>query len=349
MEGLRGVAVLLVFLQHYCRQGLQFPINHTEAFAETFRNFGNRGVELFFVLSGFLIYGILLKRRPTFWAFMLRRAQRIYPAFLAVFALAVAMDFMGFTSKIPWAPVEAAEYLAENLAFLPGLLPIEPLFTVNWTLSYEWWFYTSMAAMFSAFDFGSLPQVYRVAVVLNVGVALVVLSAFKVPNVPIRGLCFFAGILLAEYRMAALPALGWKSAVAAFALAFAICVRPELPEWVLVLSLSVAYFAVCSAAFGPANPLGKALSWKYLRWLGNISYSFYLLHALAVVVIARVVMARLANHTSPDTAFALLLVPAFLAAFAASAVIFLAVEKPFSLTSHTKGRRHPAGANASKV
>ncbi len=54
MEALRGVAVVPFFLQHYCRQTLE--VSHisggTMMFPEVFRNFGNRGVDLGFVLSG---------------------------------------------------------------------------------------------------------------------------------------------------------------------------------------------------------------------------------------------------------------------------------------------------------
>jgi exopolysaccharide production protein ExoZ len=139
MEGLRGVAVGLVFLQHYCMQFLDYGhlSGPTEAFAQTFRHFGNYGVELFFVLSGYLIYGILLRRRPTFIRFMVRRAQRLYPAFAVALAIGAAIDFLRPTPKIP-AGFDALRYLAANAVFLPGLFPIEPLFAVNWSLSYEW-------------------------------------------------------------------------------------------------------------------------------------------------------------------------------------------------------------------
>src|SRR4051812_18322890 len=83
LEGLRGVAVALVFLQHYCGQFLNYTqlSGLTRQFAELFDKFGSYGVELFFVLSGYLIYCILLRRRPAFLAFMARRARRLYPSF----------------------------------------------------------------------------------------------------------------------------------------------------------------------------------------------------------------------------------------------------------------------------
>src|SRR5689334_17761984 len=65
MEGLRGIAVFLVFLQHYSTQFLTYAqlSGVTLDIAQIWHRSGNYGVELFFVLSGFLIYGILLKRR----------------------------------------------------------------------------------------------------------------------------------------------------------------------------------------------------------------------------------------------------------------------------------------------
>ncbi|WP_153067260.1 acyltransferase family protein, partial [Steroidobacter cummioxidans] len=87
MEGLRGLAVLLVFLVHY--ESLLEPWIAADAslgvVAGALRIIGNSGVDLFFVLSGYLIYGSLLTRQQSFLHFFTRRLQRIYPAFTAVF------------------------------------------------------------------------------------------------------------------------------------------------------------------------------------------------------------------------------------------------------------------------
>ena len=90
MEGLRGFAVSLVFLVHYVTlvqpwlQGNGAILRLSSAL----HTVGNTGVDLFFVLSGYLIYGSLISRAQPFARFMSRRITRIYPTFLVVFALA---------------------------------------------------------------------------------------------------------------------------------------------------------------------------------------------------------------------------------------------------------------------
>ena len=105
--------------------------------------------------------------------------------------------------------------LAENIAFLPGLLPIEPLFAVNWSLGYEWWFYASATLMFSVLGLSALPKAGRIGLILGLAGALITLSALDLPNVPIRGFPLFAGMLLVEYRgnRVALSPSHWPSVV----------------------------------------------------------------------------------------------------------------------------------------
>ncbi len=119
MEGMRGIAVILVFLQHYCRQFIEDGHlgGATLAFASAFRTYGNNGVELFFVLSGFLIYGILLRNRPAFLDFMKRRAQRHYPAFLAALIVAGLVDLVRLHPYIPAGPRSRRDVLFGRSCF----------------------------------------------------------------------------------------------------------------------------------------------------------------------------------------------------------------------------------------
>jgi peptidoglycan/LPS O-acetylase OafA/YrhL len=90
LDGIRGIAVLMVMLSHYCR-------NHfggTPMALEPLLRYGNLGVDLFFVLSGFLITGILIdtRDRPAYFkTFYIRRFFRIFP----LYYLALAVTFGG--------------------------------------------------------------------------------------------------------------------------------------------------------------------------------------------------------------------------------------------------------------
>src|ERR1700761_9741340 len=84
LDGLRAIAVLMVFYQHY--------ISNTGG-APAF-NWGWSGVDLFFVLSGFLITGILYDTRNTlhrFRNFYVRRTLRIFPLYYGVLLMALLL------------------------------------------------------------------------------------------------------------------------------------------------------------------------------------------------------------------------------------------------------------------
>ncbi|MGB0582294.1 MAG: acyltransferase family protein, partial [Limisphaerales bacterium] len=144
MEGLRGLAVIMVFFAHYvCLiQPWIGTGTATWEIGEQLRSIGHAGVDLFFVLSGYLIYGAMIRRHRPFFDFMGKRISRIYPTFLAVFGLYLVLSYaFPRSSKIP-ADVEAAGvYLLQNLVFLPGMIDVEPMIVVSWSLSYEFFFY----------------------------------------------------------------------------------------------------------------------------------------------------------------------------------------------------------------
>src|ERR1700731_502588 len=78
IEGMRGFAAFLVFFVHFdALFGAYVPRGSTSSRISRFAGaFGNTGVDMFFVISGFLIYGIIIRRSPGYWDFMRRRIVR---------------------------------------------------------------------------------------------------------------------------------------------------------------------------------------------------------------------------------------------------------------------------------
>jgi peptidoglycan/LPS O-acetylase OafA/YrhL len=339
VEGLRGVAVGLVFLHHYCIQFSTYTnlSGFTAQFAAAFRNFGGYGVQLFFVLSGFLIYGILLRQQPSFLPFLARRAQRLYPAFIIALAIGIFWDFLRPERKIPNDLSDAAIYLLENILFLPGLLPIEPLFIVNWSMSYEWWFYAVITFLFAFCCLAKLRSRWRISIIVAASAVLFGLSASGLPHVPVRALSLFGGMLLAEAsarNWRPFPAV-WVVGAVIISLLFYIVVPLSLLLQELVVTLGFCF--LCFGAVAGYTAIAVPLSYKYLRWFGNMSYSYYLVHGFFVVICVRGII-TLVGVTTSNAMFWVLLLPSFAVGLFAGAILFLWIERPYSFRQGMRRR-----------
>jgi peptidoglycan/LPS O-acetylase OafA/YrhL len=201
MEGLRGLAVMLVFFIHF--HVLFGPyVKHTPLLwrvSSFLGNIGNSGVDLFFVLSGYLIYSGLVRHKVTFSRFLARRVARIYPTFLAIFVLYLALSVLfPQNSKLHgYRPAPLAVYLTQNLLLLPGVFPIIPIITVSWSLSYEAAFYVSAAALIHGMRLWNWAPVARVTLLTVILVSYVALC-FSMHQAHVRMMMFMVGILLYE-------------------------------------------------------------------------------------------------------------------------------------------------------
>ena len=346
MEGLRGLAVFLVFLTHY--GGVTDPWleghHRLQTFARDLHPFGGSGVDLFFVLSGYLIYGSLLRGGQPYLRFISRRIQRLHPAFLAVLALYLAIGVLSpADDKVPsgWWP--AVRFLAANVAFLPGLFPVTPVITAAWSLSYELFFYLVVPVLIAAARLRRRSIRWRVAFLAGLAVAGLAIGA--VVGGPVRLAMFVAGMIL--YDLLQLRA-AWArpgSLVGAAALAAGplamVAPFPANPAgeaarvavlFPCMLVAGLACFARPAGGTAPDGPLARVFSLAPLRWLGNMSYSYYLTHGLALRV-----PFRLVERLSPPSGgrgpllFWALLGPMFALSLVVAAGLFLFVERPLSL------------------
>ena len=125
MEGLRGFAVFLVFLVHYANliRPWLLPESSLLEFAKALRLVGSSGVDLFFVLSGFVIYGSLISREQPFGRFLLRRVRRIYPAFIVVLSGYVVLSLCAGGESLSHPLIYASPNTAVNVRCPSSISP----------------------------------------------------------------------------------------------------------------------------------------------------------------------------------------------------------------------------------
>lgn len=337
MAGLRGFAVFLVFLVHYSTLigGWMTPQSGFAFWVESIHTMGNTGVDLFFVLSGYLIYGSLIIRKKPFFDFMRKRIRRIYPAFCVVFAIYLGLSlYFSELSKIPADTSDAWVYIVQNFLLLPGLFPIDPLITVAWSLSYEMFYYLLIPAVIALFGLRQRSVRWRVAFFMALATAFGAYCATR--GGPVRLVMFIAGILLHEALRAGhqvalrsdFAVLALIGGIMATLLPFAGAAGHALKTLILAAS----FFVVCFCCFRhPDQVLARAFSWTPLRWLGNMSYSYYLLHGLALSVGFRLLHRVIASTSHDGLFYAAMLIPMFVLTLVPTITLFLFVERPLSL------------------
>ena len=351
LEGLRGFAASLVFLVHFgalfgkYAQGAPWyaPFGWMASF-------GHAGVDLFFILSGYLICGIVMKPTFEFVPFVTARVRRLYPAFLAVFAIYLALSLaVPSRSRVPESPSAAAGYLLSNLLMLPGMLPIKAMITVAWSLSYEWFFYLALPLVVALLNLRKWRWGLRTLFFSIASAAWVVTAVLGKQNLG-RFAMFGAGILLWELRKRVpnLPAqrIGGLAAMVllvANLLAIGAYSRHPAPQLVLTvlsafyvpsLFISGAFFTLY-AAFGDGW-LSRMFSWSGLRYVGKISYSYYLIHGITLAALQCTLHKLVSPHRFSLAAFLLLLPGCYLATLFTAAILYEYVERPFSFPAASR-------------
>lgn len=335
MEGLRGFAVFLVFLVHYVTliSPWIYEGSFTKYFSLHLRNIGNSGVDLFFVLSGFLIYGMLIKKNRPFPKYIARRIQRIYPTFIAVFIIYLALSFvLPSESKIPANGLDAVIYITQNFLLLPGLFDIDPIITVAWSLSYEIFYYLAIPFLISLLSLRSWSSKSRTLFFLSL--SAIGFSYFYRYGGPVQLIMFLAGILLYEVVEIGIeikaPFLGLIALVLSIASMLIIKEFHIHGTWRYV-ALYIFFFLLCLECFTANSLTSRIFSFAPLRWYGNMSYSYYLIHGLTLKGAFLFLGVTYPPNGDGTWIFLLAFPPMLIVTLIASTILFLWVEKPYSL------------------
>lgn len=255
LDGFRGVAVLVVFFAHLFHGVM--PVNQPlhEVTRDWMPGGGLVGVQMFFVLSGFLITRLLLRDDIDVLRFWARRLQRLYPALLVV-SLATAM-------------VEPAGVLVA-LTYTANFLPAGWL-SHTWSLAVEEQFYLLWPLLLIAgWRIGERRGVFAVAVA---GIFATVLARAVLdvdPDHLLRWDALLIGCAIAVVEPPRCPRL----AACGFAV-LAVC--GVKPDW------GMDPYLVTGLASGAAI-LGRHrwLESDILRYFGRVSYSLYLWHLVVM-------------------------------------------------------------------
>jgi peptidoglycan/LPS O-acetylase OafA/YrhL len=354
MEGMRGLAVGLVFFVHF------FDFFHGYITPDSVLFFpfyflstiGNLGVDLFFVISDYLIYGILLRRDQTYAKFWRRRIVRIYPVFIVAYVSYVVLSLaLPRFDKIGEPQTNIALWLALNFFLLPGIFPIRALIMVAWSLSYEFLYYLFSPLVVGGLRMWKWAQRWRVALIAALYVAGYLIVVLH-PHDRGRLLMFLAGVFLYESKRAGLldtkpRALSQIGAIAFLVGAFYVffdrhfnqmlwdgprLLHTDIDPLIITIPLfSVAFFFICFQAFRPAGFLPALFSLKPLRYLGNMSYTVYLFHVLALEGVRYVAVRVTPPMGNQPGLFLAYFVLGWLAVVLLSTLVFALVEKPLSL------------------
>lgn len=337
IDGIRGFLAFGVFVHHYIIQWLELRHEHSGSPPMSFENeFGKGAVAIFFMITAFLFWGrAQAKRGLDSKPFFTSRLFRIYPLYLVfVVSLFVAVLYESTWTMFESGPALAKEFV-KWMFFHMVVINRHTGYVfggVAWTLLYEAWFYLSLPLL-------AIIIFHNTALWKKMLAVGIVAALFLVNHLQIAICAAFLGGILAVYwrlneRRVKLAASRTASVIALVCLA---CVGIFIYDPFNVLA--IALLSVFFVAISSGNTLFGLLEMPAARWMGEISYSIYLIHGIVLWLFMRIIVPRLPGfHPSFAwlAAIGLLLTPILVLVTSAS---YLAIERPFITLGHQFSKR----------
>jgi peptidoglycan/LPS O-acetylase OafA/YrhL len=317
LNGYRAVCALMVLTFHLASSGvIALPISGPIGVAVTtvLQSFAY-GVEMFFMISGFVILGSVL-RHPRVSGFLQDRVVRIFtawvPALLVIVVIAsiTHADIYGHTGG--W---QVPLIVIANLLLLPPLVPVPALHYASWSLTYEWIFYLTAAASVALLRHFQ-NRTWAVAFAVVSGCLLVVLRPCA--------MFFLTGVLVfvaqdwfsAHRRWLKFPIvsllvflLAWRFTEVAYPAGGATLLAWLTDERSVAAAIAfIASVHLFASVCLNASSESQFLQSRLMQFLGTISYSFYLWHVIVIAAVKRLVAVKLVPLYGSSAGFVVLCV-----------------------------------------
>lgn len=313
LDGLRGIAALSVMLYHY-----------TSAFGERFNTmlttrtwefeYGRYGVDLFFIISGFVIYKTI-ERVYSPSEFLFKRLVRLFPTFWFCMLLT-------YFSMLYFGPELYKSNLKElfiNMSMVPSLFHTRAIDSVYWSLLVQWCFYLFILLLL----FLGLHHKMKYVTVIYLILYAFICFQFHFIMELYYGSLFLMGI--AFYRI-------WRSDrdllwhLQIFSYLFLTLFSPNRIDFIVMAILMVIFYLFIYGETG-------LLKFRPLVFLGEISFALYLIHHYVGHSIQLILVEHGLNNY-----FLLLLSPIFLMVLLAY-LITIGFEKPIISYLHRSGKQ----------
>lgn len=263
---------------------------------------GFTGVDVFFVISGYLITGIIAAEmaagRFSQWRFLERRIRRIVPAFAlmlwvtaaAAWAILTPEDFRSFAQSLTAASLFASNLLfTQDAGYFDSAEGMQPLLH-TWTLGVEEQYYLIFPLLlYACLKWRRQAMLPMVAVLGAASFALALWLSQAWPQgafylLPARFWEFAMGAACAllPRRPAPHGALG-LAGLALIAAGYGL-IRPETPAPGAMFLLPTLGTALVILFAAPANGAGRLLAWRPFVWIGLVSFGTYLWHQPLLVL-----------------------------------------------------------------
>jgi peptidoglycan/LPS O-acetylase OafA/YrhL len=311
IQALRGIAALCVVVLHAGWSHAGYVGNNAYRHA---LSSGIVGVDLFFIISGFIMYYTIPANSGGWrdaWRFGIKRLTRIWPPY-AVWTMVITAIALGLPgSKALLDPFTWPDFF-RSLSFLPTTVRFFPpaytlpILNVGWTLNYEMYFYLVLFACLFTARWKWLVFTLWLAAAMLVAPALASMGVNGTPSASAMSSALAMTLrspIMWEFVVGMLIAHGYKRGCQFTRLRSSLLMAAAACIFLIVQCIVVKQIdhglahcglpAACIVLALALAPRSRLRVWYPLTWLGKISYSLYLVHLPVLVVVETMLAIRM--------------------------------------------------------